>query len=122
VVRVVLDPREVPFSREGIATFLSSTYRISASSDRRGMRLDGESISLSRAPDIPPEGTPLAGIQVARDGMPIVLGPDRPVTGGYARIATVIHTDFPLLAQTPPGAAVRFVAVQLADALAARVG
>ena len=122
VVRVVLDPREVPFSREGIATFLSSTYRISASSDRRGMRLDGESISLSRAADIPPEGTPLAGIQVARDGMPIVLGPDRPVTGGYARIATVIHTDFPLLAQTPPGAAVRFVAVQLADALAARVG
>jgi KipI family sensor histidine kinase inhibitor len=122
VVRVVLDPRDVPFREEGVATFLSSTYRVSASSDRRGVRLEGEPVPLSRAPDIPPEGTPLGGIQVARDGMPIVLGPDRPVTGGYARIATVIHADFPLLAQRPPGATLRFVAVSLAEALAARVG
>jgi len=118
----VLEPREVPFPKEGVATFLSSTYRVSASSDRRGVRLEGEAIALSRSPDIPPEGTPLGGIQVARDGMPIVLGPDRPVTGGYARIATVIHVDFPLLAQRPPGATLRFVAVPLAEALAARVG
>ena len=122
VVRVVLDPREVPFPKEGVATFLSSTYRVSASSDRRGIRLEGQPIALSRSPDIPPEGTPLGGIQVARDGMPIVLGPDRPVTGGYARIAAVIQADFPLLAQRPPGATLRFVAVPLAEALAARVG
>jgi KipI family sensor histidine kinase inhibitor len=122
VVRVVLDSREVPFPKEGVATFLSSTYRVSASSDRRGVRLEGEPIALSRSPDIPPEGTPLGGIQVARDGMPIVLGPDRPVTGGYARIGTVIQADFPLLAQRPPGATLRFVAVPLAEALAARVG
>ena len=122
VVRVVLDPREVPFPKEGVATFLSSTYRVSASSDRRGIRLEGRPIALSRSPDIPPEGTPLGGVQVARDGMPIVLGPDRPVTGGYARIATVIHADFPLLARRPPGATLRFVAVSLAEALAARVG
>jgi KipI family sensor histidine kinase inhibitor len=122
VVRVVLDPRDVPFGKEGVATFLSSTYRVSPSSDRRGVRLEGEPVPLSRAPDIPPEGTPLGGIQVARDGMPIVLGPDRPVTGGYARIATVIRADFPLLAQRPPGATLRFVTVSLAEALAARVG
>ncbi|HTD52504.1 MAG TPA: biotin-dependent carboxyltransferase family protein, partial [Thermoanaerobaculia bacterium] len=122
VVRVVLDSRQVPFPREGVSTFLSSTYRVSASSDRRGIRLEGEPVALSGTPDIPPEGTPLGGIQVARDGVPIVLGPDRPVTGGYARIATVIHADFPLLAQRPPGAPLRFVAVPLAEALAARVG
>jgi allophanate hydrolase subunit 2 len=122
VVRVVLDPREVPFPKEGVATFLSSTYRVSASSDRRGVRLEGQPITLSRSPDIPPEGTPLGGIQVARDGLPIVLGPDRPVTGGYARIATVIQADFPLLAQRPAGGTLRFVAVPLAEALAARVG
>jgi KipI family sensor histidine kinase inhibitor len=122
VVRVVLDPREVPFPKEGVATFLSSTYRVSASSDRRGIRLEGQPIALSRSPDIPPEGTPLGGIQIARDGLPIVLGPDRPVTGGYARVATVIQADFPLLAQRPAGGTLRFVAVPLAEALAARVG
>jgi allophanate hydrolase subunit 2 len=118
----VLDPREGLFSKESVAAFLSSSFRVSASSDRRGLRLDGPAISLSRAPDIPPEGTPLGAIQVPRDGTPIVLGPDRPVTGGYARIATVVRADFPLLAQRPPGAAVRFVAVRLAQVLAARVG
>jgi KipI family sensor histidine kinase inhibitor len=122
VVRVVLDSREVAFPKEGVATFLSSAYRVSASSDRRGIRLEGQPIALSRSPDIPPEGTPLGGIQVARDGLPIVLGPDRPVTGGYARIATVIQADFPLLAQRPAGGTLRFVSVPLAEALAARVG
>jgi allophanate hydrolase subunit 2 len=122
VVRVVLDPRPSPFSREGIATFLSASFRVSVSSDRRGIRLEGAPIELSKAPDVPPEGTPLGGIQVARDGMPIVLGPDRPVTGGYARIGTIIQADFPLLAQRPPGAVIRFRAVGVAEALAARVG
>ena len=52
-------------------------------------------------------------------GMPIVLGPDRPVTGGYARIAAVIAADFPLLGRALPGTAIRFVEVTLAEALAA---
>ena len=47
--------------------------------------------------------------QVPGDGQPIVLGPDRPVTGGYAKIATVTPEDFPLLAQARPGTAVRFL-------------
>jgi KipI family sensor histidine kinase inhibitor len=122
VVRVVLGPHRSFFSGEAVATFLSSVYRLSASSDRRGLRLEGAPIALAGAPDIPPEGTPLGGIQVAHDGMPIALGPDRPVTGGYARIATVIRADFSLLAQAIPGAAVRFAEVSLAEALAARVG
>jgi len=56
---------------------------------------------------------------VPRDGQPIILGPDRPVTGGYAKIATVIAVDFPLLAQALPGTAVRFREVALTEALAA---
>jgi KipI family sensor histidine kinase inhibitor len=122
LVRVVLGPHPERFTQEGLATFVSSIYRVSASSDRRGIRLEGSPVGLAEAPDLPPEGTPLGGIQVASDGMPIVLGPDRPVTGGYVRIATVIQADFPLLAQAQPGSPVRFVAVGLAEALAARVG
>jgi antagonist of KipI len=122
VVRVVLDPRRLLFSPEGIATFLRSSFQVSRWSDRRGVRFEGTPVALAGTADVPPEGTPLGGIQVARDGVPIVLGPDRPVTGGYARIATVIGSDFPLLAQVRPGDKVRFVEVGLAEALAARVG
>jgi KipI family sensor histidine kinase inhibitor len=89
--------------------FFDREYRLSPSSDRRGLRLHGPALALARRPDIPSEGTALGAVQVPGDGMPIVLGPDRPVTGGYAKIATVAPADFPLLAQSRPGTAIRFV-------------
>jgi KipI family sensor histidine kinase inhibitor len=89
--------------------FFDREYRVSPSSDRRGLRLVGPALALARRSDIPPEGTAPGAVQVPGDGLPIVLGPDRPVTGGYAKIATVIPADFPLLAQARPGTAVRFV-------------
>ena len=89
--------------------FFDREYRVSASSDRRGLRLQGPALALARRSDIPPEGTAPGAVQVPGDGLPIVLGPDRPVTGGYAKIATVVPADFPLLAQARPGTAVRFV-------------
>ena len=50
----------------------------------------------------------LGAIQVPADGQPIVLGPDRPVTGGYAKIATVLEADFSRLARAVPGTVLRF--------------
>ena len=119
VVRVLPGPQRERFEPDGTRTFFSGAYRVSASSDRRGIRLEGPAIFNRETPDIPPEGTTLGGIQVPRDGQPIVLGPDRPVTGGYARIGTVIAADFPLIAQALPGAAVRFAPVTLEEARAA---
>jgi antagonist of KipI len=75
-----------------------------------------EAAELRRPSDIPPEGTALGAIQVPASGLPIVLGPDRPVTGGYAKIGTVSARDWPLLAQAAPGTAVRFRATTLAEA------
>jgi allophanate hydrolase subunit 2 len=89
--------------------FFDREFRVSPKSDRRGLRLLGPALALLRPSDIPPEGTAPGAVQVPGDGLPIVLGPDRPVTGGYAKIATVVPADFPLLAQARPGTAVRFV-------------
>ena len=121
VIRVLPGPQREYFENEGLATFLGSRFRVSAASDRRGVRLEGPAIATRRSPDIPPEGTALGGIQVPGDGQPIILGPDRPITGGYAKIATVIEADFPLVAQALPGTLLRFAEVTLADALSARV-
>jgi len=119
-LRVVLGPQVDRFSDAGRAAFFSNEFRISPQSDRRGVRLEGQPLELCGPADIAPEGTAAGAIQVPSNGLPIILGPDRPVTGGYAKIATVIGADLPLLAQARPGTPIRFRLVSIAEALAAR--
>jgi KipI family sensor histidine kinase inhibitor len=116
-LRAISGPQADLLDAASAERFFSATYRVSAESDRRGIRLEGPALDLSRAPDVAPEGTALGAIQVPGNGLPIVLGPDRPVTGGYAKIATVIARDWPLLAQASPGTAVRFQPITLAGAM-----
>ena len=120
-VRIVLEPRRSRFfSEAAVARALDTRFRVSSTSDRRGIRLEGEPIRGLGSSEMPPEGTALGTIQVPADGHAIVLGPDRPITGGYARIGTVVAADWGRIAQAPPGGVVRFVAVALSEALSAR--
>ncbi len=116
-LRAMPGPQADVLEAASAALFYSATYRVSPESDRRGIRLEGPALDLRRAPDVPPEGTALGTIQVPANGLPIVLGPDRPVTGGYAKIATVITRDWSLLAQAPPGTPVRFRPTDLPEAM-----
>ena len=50
----------------------------------------------------------------------VLLLADHQTIGGYAKIATVISADLPLAGRLMPGAALRFQAVTLAEAEAAR--
>ena len=119
-IRVLPGPQRGRFDPEGLAAFFGSPYRVSASSDRRGIRLEGAAIANREGSEIAPEGTALGGIQVPGDGQPIILGPDRPVTGGYAKIATVVAADFPRVARAAAGALLRFEEVSLADVSSTR--
>ena len=119
-LRVMLGPEADRFAPTDVDLLLTAPWRVSHESDRRGIRLEGPPLSHLEAPEIPPSGTLFGSIQVPGDGLPIVLGPDGPVTGGYPRIATVIGSDVFLLGQAAPGATVRFAAVTLPEALAAR--
>jgi allophanate hydrolase subunit 2 len=121
VLRVVLAKEPSLFREDSVRAFLSTSYRVSPSSDRRGIRLEGAPLAHSIGPDIAPEATAPGAIQVPRDGMPILLGPDRPVTGGYAKVGTVIGADLWALGQAVPGSPVRFEEVSLSEALEARV-
>jgi KipI family sensor histidine kinase inhibitor len=122
-LRVLLDPRrDRHFDAAALAGFLASSYRVSAVSDRRGIRLEGPAVAALGNSEVPPEAAPLGAIQVPPDGQPILLGPDRPVTGGYARIGTIVAEDWPAAAQALPGRSVRFRAVTLEEALGAGEG
>jgi KipI family sensor histidine kinase inhibitor len=116
ILSVLPGPQASDFPTEAAELFFSCVWTVSAESDRRGVRLEGPPLPLRRPPDIPPEGTALGAIQVPANGQPIVLGPDRPVTGGYAKIGTVVARDWPLLAQAAPGRSIRFRRAALADA------
>lgn len=116
ILSVLPGPQLSDFSAEATEILCSAAWTISSESDRRGIRLEGPQLPLRRPPDIPPEGTAQGAIQVPANGQPIVLGPDRPVTGGYAKIGTVVARDWPLLAQAEPGCVVRFRRTSFADA------
>jgi KipI family sensor histidine kinase inhibitor len=119
-LRAVPGPHLAYFSAAGIETFFSCEYVLSPRSDRRGLRLTGPRVELARPADLPPEGVAPGSVQIPGDGLPIVLGPDGPVTGGYPRVACVIGADLPLLAQARPGQKIKFARATLEEALAAR--
>lgn len=77
-------------------------------SDRRGMRLVGTPLQ-HRWPDrqLPSEGATRGAIQVPPNGLPVILGPDHPVTGGYPVVGVVSDDDIDLVAQIRPGQHIR---------------
>lgn len=78
--------------------------------DRTGLRLEGVPMPAGEghgasAPMLP------GAIQLPPNGLPIILGPDHPVTGGYRLIATVIQADLGALFGRLPGESLRLLPV-----------
>jgi 5-oxoprolinase (ATP-hydrolysing) subunit C len=116
-IRVVLGPQDDEFG-DATALFLDGEWKISATSDRMGYRLEGPTIKHLHGHNIVSDGTVNGSIQVPGNGQPIVLMPDRGTSGGYPKIATVISADFGRFAQIPAGKSFRFKAVSMAEAQA----
>ncbi len=77
---------------------------------------------LTRRPgELVSEAVGPGAVQVANDGLPIVLGVDGQTIGGYPKIAHVIRADLDRLGQLRPGQSVRFekIDLELAEELAA---
>lgn len=103
-------------SGEILEKLTSSSYRVSSSSDRMGLRLEGPALISGKTDMI--SGAVVPGVvQVGSDGLPMVLLADGQTTGGYWRIASVISADLPVLGQVRPGTIVRFRVVDYDAAL-----
>lgn len=103
LVDVIMGPQEKYFTEASIATFFSSEYSASQTSDRMGYRLEGAALMRRNQTELISEGMTTGAIQVPSNGQPIVMMADSPTTGGYPKIATVASADLPLLAQCVPG-------------------
>jgi biotin-dependent carboxylase-like uncharacterized protein len=92
-------------------------YQIDLQSNRMGIRLTGSPIE---APTVRRSAPVLPGtVQIPPSGLPIILGPEGPTTGGYPQLGIVSRTSWTILAQTPPGNRIRF---DWAEAHVAREG
>lgn len=100
-------PRDSLFSAEDKRTFASTRWTVGADSNRVGIRLSGNPLTIGSV-DLRSEGMALGAIQVPPSGEPIVFLADHPVTGGYPVIGVVTEDDLDLLGQATVGTTVSF--------------
>jgi len=116
IIKVLEGPQINFFSNKTIKNFFNNAFKISKSTDRMGVRLEGNPILSKNSSNIPSEGIIKGSIQVPGDGNPIVLLADHPTIGGYPKIATVILNDISKLAHLSIGKEIRFQKVSLTTA------
>lgn len=100
-LRVVAGP-DAGTPPDEIATLWANTvYRVSARSDRMGLRLEGPERAFPSSPER--LSTPVApGAVQWVGGRPLVLGVACGTMGGYPHVAHLVATDLPRLAQLRP--------------------
>ena len=120
-IRVIPGPQADHFTPAALAAFYAQPWTLSPARDRMGLRLAGPRlVHVPGGADIVSDGVTPGAIQVPADGQPIVLLADCQTVGGYPKIATVIRADLPRLVHLPPGATLRFEAVDATRAADAR--
>lgn len=121
ILGILPGPQADRFEPEILRRLCDGAWQVQPASDRTGVRLGrgaDESLPAIEAPDgTSPEGTTLGAVQIPPDGDPILLGPDRPITGGYAKPAVVARAHIGRLARLRPGETVRFETMTLGEAI-----
>jgi antagonist of KipI len=96
--------------------FLQATFAITNQSDRMGYRLKGENLYLNNPEELISSPVSFGTIQLLPNGQLIILMADHQTTGGYPRVANIITTDLPKLAQLPVNNTINFKLVSVNEA------
>jgi len=103
-LRLLPGPRDDWFAPNALA----GTWRVSPSSNRVGVRLEGPRIERIRHDELLSEGVVTGALQVPPSGQPILLLNDHPTTGGYPVLGVVHSSDLPLVGQLKTGQRLSF--------------
>ena len=98
------------------ADFFNRKFKVSADSNRMGVRLIGTPLDISQDISIQSSGLTPGSIQIPPSGLPIISSVDGQTTGGYPRIANVISCDHSILGQLRANDIVSFCLVSLEQA------
>lgn len=121
VLRIMAGPQHARFVRGALDALTGSPYRVTPSSNRTGLRLDGAPLQHVAGHDLLSEGVATGSLQVPGSGQPVLLIADHPTVGGYPKIATVIGADLAAAGRLRIGASVRFALVDEHTANTARI-
>jgi len=113
-LRVIAGPQHM--NAAALSVLTATPYRLTSQSNRMGYRLEGQRLHEDPSPPRLSDGTAMGALQIPPDGSPILLMADRPTTGGYPKIATVISADLPQAAQLQPGDTLTFRTTTLGEA------
>lgn len=127
-LRVIYGPHGAPdfFTENDIATFFNTDWEVHYNSSRTGVRLIGPKPEWARTsggeagmhPSNIHDNAYAFGTVDFTGDMPVILGPDGPSLGGFVCPATVISADLWKLGQVRAGDKIRFVAIDIDDAVA----
>jgi len=95
--------------------FFNQDYTITNANDRTACRLSGAPIAIKKERMIS-EGISYGCVEIATDGLPIILLKDAPSIGGYPKIGTVFSLDLAKLAQRQPNTKLRFELMNIHEA------
>lgn len=87
---------------------MTGNFIIHPSSDRMGYQLKGEPLELQIPCELISTGVSFGTIQLLPNGQLVILMADHQTTGGYPRIAHVIASHLPKLAQLRPSDSIQF--------------
>lgn len=118
-IRIVPSLQTEFFTKSELARFTATTFRRDTRGNRMGIRIlpDGEGFHSEAGLSVLSEIIVPGDIQITGNGAAFVLLSECQTTGGYPRIASVLPTDLPRVAQARPGAQLRFTFVSLAEAV-----
>ncbi len=128
-IRILFGLQRELFDAQTIQNFGEKKWTVTDKANRVGLRLGGQEVKY-QIPDgvndsgigginpsnIPTEGNPMGSIQCPSETELIVIGPDGPCEGGYAKIGTIITADFHLLGQVKPGDDIFFRPIEYSEA------
>lgn len=116
-IRVVRSLHSDRFPPDALQQLTSARFSVGEQSDRTGIRLNGAALALPEDAGLfESEPTVTGGVQISGDAQPIILGADRPTTGGYPLLACVIPPDLPAIAMLRPRDTLRFEVISIEDA------
>ncbi len=115
-IRVLKGAEYVRLTALSEQAFSNQNYKITNDSNRMGYRLEGEQLHLLNNAELVSTGVDFGTVQFLPNGQLVVLMADHQTTGGYPKIAHVIKTDLPRLAQMGAGEEFQFKVVSLAEA------
>lgn len=120
VIRVLPAAQYEDFKGEARERFFSERWQVTQETNRMGMRLSGAELKLLSPLELLSHGILPGTVQVPPSGQPIIQMAEANTCGGYPKIANVIDADLSLLAQAPVGSNLRFLEIDLAEAINAQ--